>query len=258
MTPLTPVSPPLSAPVNLRELRGIAIEGGRVRPGFALRADDLSYITDHDARVLVRDGLSAVIDLRSNVEARLTGRGPLADLPVTYHHISLLTQEATDAAFGGTPGAGYRERYVPMYVSLFEGSAPLLVQALSVIVAAPGSVAFHCSAGKDRTGVLAAALLLTLGASDDEICADYGRTGPNVPAVMERTQPILGPMMQAMGIPMDAAALAAADAGFHPDAMRGTLDALRARHGGDALAPLRRAGLSDDRVAALRAKALRG
>lgn len=39
----------LSAPVNLRDLGGTPIEGGILREGLALRADDLSVITDEDA-----------------------------------------------------------------------------------------------------------------------------------------------------------------------------------------------------------------
>lgn len=256
MTLLDPIAPVLSAPVNLRDLGGIAIEGGQVRPGFALRADDLSYITDEDARMLVSGGLSAVIDLRSNLESRLTGRGPLAELPVTYHHISLLAEMSSGVRLTSTPDGGYRELYEPLYLSLFESSAPRLVQALSIMAVSPGTVAFHCAAGKDRTGVLAAALLLALGASDDDIVADYARTGPNVPAIMARTRPVMEPMMQAMGITVDAAALAAGESAFHSDAMRGTLETLRARYEGDALLPLRRAGLTNEWIALLLEKAL--
>jgi len=35
---------------------------------------------------------------------------------------------------------------------------------------------FHCAAGKDRTGVLAALVLASLGVDDEHICADYGLT----------------------------------------------------------------------------------
>ena len=38
------------------------------------------------------------------------------------------------------------------------------------------SILFHCTAGKDRTGVAAMLILLALGASDETICADYART----------------------------------------------------------------------------------
>ncbi|WP_235562928.1 phosphate/phosphite/phosphonate ABC transporter substrate-binding protein [Microbacterium sp. Root53] len=69
-----------SAPVNLRDLGGTPIDGGVLRPGFAIRADDLSYVTDEVAVQLVDAGLRSIIDLRSNIETAITGRGPLADM----------------------------------------------------------------------------------------------------------------------------------------------------------------------------------
>ncbi|MER7797288.1 tyrosine-protein phosphatase [Microbacterium sp. NPDC096154] len=245
-----------SAPVNLRDLGGTRVEGGEIRPGFAIRADDLSYVTDEIAADLVEAGLTSVIDLRSNVETRITGRGPLADHAVTYHHVSLLGDMRGAVSKEDFRSGDYRATYVPMYVGMFEAGAPLIVNALAVMATAPGTVAFHCAAGKDRTGVLAASLLLALGADDDAIVEDYGRTGPNVGAIMARSRAVVGPMMKAMGIELDPAALAAGEQRFSDEAMRGALAVLRERHDGDALAPVRRAGLSDALVDMLRARAL--
>ncbi|GAA3665290.1 tyrosine-protein phosphatase [Microbacterium marinilacus] len=246
----------LSAPVNLRDLGGTPVRDGEIRPGFAIRADDLSYVTDEVAVALVEAGLSTVIDLRSNVETRITGRGPLADHAVTYHHVSLMSDLRSAVSSDDLLSGDYREVYVPMYVSLFERSAPLLVNALAVMATAPGTVAFHCAAGKDRTGVLAASLLLALGADDDTIVDDYARTGPNVDAIMARTRAVVTPMLRAMGVELDAAVLAASERAFDAEAMRGTLRALRERHDGDALAPVRAAGLDDSLVEMLRGRAL--
>ncbi|GGH34767.1 tyrosine-protein phosphatase [Microbacterium album] len=245
-----------SAPVNLRDMGGIRVQGGEIRPGFAIRADDLTLITDEVAAELVGAGLTSVIDLRSNLETRITGRGPLADHAVTYHHVALTTDIRGDLNRHDFFSGDYRRTYGPMYAALIENAAPLIVNALAVMATAPGTVAFHCTAGKDRTGVLAASLLLALGASDDEIVADYARTGPNVPAILERARAVIGPMTRAMGIDMDAASLAAGEQRFHGDAMRTALDTLRERHDGDALAPVRRAGLTDALVDLLRRRAL--
>ncbi|WP_261166706.1 tyrosine-protein phosphatase [Microbacterium sp. Marseille-Q6965] len=245
-----------SAPVNLRDMGGIRVAGGEIRQGFAIRADDLSLITDEVASELVEAGLTSVIDLRSNLETRITGRGPLADHAVTYHHVSLMPDIRRGITREDLVSRDYRGTYAPMYVALFENAAPLIVNALAVMATAPGTVAFHCAAGKDRTGVLAASLLLALDATDDEIVADYGRTGPNVPAILQRTRAVVGPMMRALGVEIDAAALAAGEQDFHEDAMRRTLDALRERHDGDALAPVRRAGLNEALIDMLRQRAL--
>ncbi|VTR76378.1 tyrosine-protein phosphatase [Cellulomonas hominis] len=243
----------LSAPVNLRDLGGIPVAGGVVRRGFALRADDLSTITPQDAADLVRDGLTAVIDLRSPAEVAVTGRGPLADHPVAYHHLPLIAHVGDSV--GGDPLVLTHEGMGEMYVRMVHDAAPQLVTALSVIAHAPGATAFHCAAGRDRTGVLAASLLLALGAADDDVVTDYARTGPNMAAVMERSRPLMAAMFAALDLPAGIASSSALLDGSMDVSMRILLTRLRDRHG-DPLAPLRAAGLGDETIARLRARAL--
>ncbi|MFI2364345.1 tyrosine-protein phosphatase [Promicromonospora sp. NPDC019610] len=261
----------LSAPVNLRDLGGIPVAGGVVREGFALRADDLALVTGDVARGLVDGGVRAIIDLRSTDELGVTGRGPLGTHSnVTYHHVPLLADigvaagepGARPAGSGATPAGMAAEmmdqtRFGRMYLRMYEGAAPQIVTALAIIAHAPGTVAFHCAAGQDRTGVLAASLLLALGADQDHIVADYVRTGENSAAVLARISPVMRPLMSRFGIELDAAALAAVGTEFSPAPMRELFAALTERHG-DPLAPLRAAGLTDGLVAQLRARALAG
>lgn len=77
-----------------------------------------------------------------------------------------------------------------MYARMVESAAPQLATAVTVLALAPGATAFHCAAGRDRTGVLAALVLLALGASDDDLVADYARTDPNMPAIRQRMKPV--------------------------------------------------------------------
>jgi protein-tyrosine phosphatase len=64
---------------------------------------------------------------------------------------------------------GYRDM-LEIGSSRFTDAMNLLAHADSV------PAVFHCAAGKDRTGVLAALLLSSLGVDDAHICADYGLT----------------------------------------------------------------------------------
>ena len=243
----------LSAPVNLRDLGGIPISGGILREKLAIRTDDLAYVTEDVASQLVADGLGAIIDLRSPLEVATTGRGPLGGLPVAYHHLPLLADIARQTP--SNPRELTHEAMGAMYLSMVENSAPQLVTALNIIATTQGATAFHCAAGRDRTGVLAAMLLLTLGASDRDIIEDYARTGDNMPAIMERNRPVMGAMWKALGIDVDQFNTAGLLDGGMEISMRSTLDALRERHG-NPLRPLLHAGLSGDTIAALRGKAL--
>ncbi|MBO0981202.1 tyrosine-protein phosphatase [Microbacterium sp. SD291] len=244
----------LSAPVNLRDLGGIAIDGGVLRDGLAIRTDDLAYVPAEIAEQLVAEGLTAIIDLRSPLEVAVTGRGPLGEHPVSYHHLPLIADVGRSMEDDG-PALSH-EGMGRMYLRMVEVAAPQLVTALNVIAYTPGAAAFHCAAGRDRTGVLAAMLLLALGAADEDIVADYARTGDNMVSIMQRTAPVMGAMWKALGF----------DASVHEKSssllegemdvsMRMLLDTLRERHG-DPLSPLRAAGLSGDTIARLRSRAV--
>jgi protein-tyrosine phosphatase len=263
VTTLAPAPLPLTAPVNLRDLGGIPLAGGTVRPGVVLRADDLATIDQATADDLVARGLRAVVDLRSSGELALTGRGALgAASTVTYHHVPFMADigQAADAAEhlgDGTPVADMldQRRFGAMYLRLFEDAASQIVTALAVIAWAPGTVAFHCAAGQDRTGVLAAALLLTLGAGTEDVVADYARTGTNSAAIQERLAPVMAPLLARFGIDLDEAARAAVRTEFSDEPMRWLVGTLTERYG-DPLTPLRAAGLTDGLAARLRERLL--
>ncbi len=247
-------APELSAPVNMRDLGGIPIAGGVLREGFAIRTDDLALVTDEVADELVERGLSAIIDLRSNAEVAITGRGPLGERPVAYHHIALMANVGDSMRTVNRDWRFTHESMGESYVAMAETAASGLVTALNVIAHAPGTTAFHCAAGRDRTGVLAAVLLLALGASDDDIVADYARTGPNMPGIMHRTRGLMGPLMIRLGVDEETMRRSLPD-GPMDVSMRILLATLRDRYG-DPLGPLRAAGLSGDTVARLRARAV--
>jgi protein tyrosine/serine phosphatase len=259
----------LTPPVNLRDLAGIPVADGVIANGFALRSDDLATITDDAADALLEGGLHSVIDLRTRDELLITGRGPLFDRLVNYHHIPLLSsirdahgQTDLDAAALAAVVPHSAMTQMPpmseMYVRMFEHSAGALVSALAVMAHSPGASAFHCAAGKDRTGTLTAAILLILGASDETIIADYQATYRNLADITERTSPYMKQVMT--------------QAGYDPEALREQLDAtqetkrsewamadalriLRERYT-DPLLPLRQAGLTTSLIDALHERAV--
>jgi protein-tyrosine phosphatase len=169
----------LSQPVNLRDLGGHRSPDGRLRHGLVVRSDDLSVITPDCADDLTLAGLSHVIDLRSQEEAAHTGRGPLAARAVAYHHLPLTAGPTPPPP----PGPREPEEMARDYERIFTYAAGEIATALEVIAAARGMVAFHCSAGKDRTGILAAVLLSSLSVGSRDVVADYARTEGAMPGV---------------------------------------------------------------------------
>lgn len=244
----------LSAPVNLRDLGGIAIDGGSLQPGLAIRTDDLALVTPAVANDLYESGLRSIIDLRSVDEAQVTGRGPFGELPVAYHHVPLMGSIG-DSMNADRPALTH-ESMGHMYVGLVENAASQLVTALNIIAYSPGTTAFHCAAGRDRTGVLAAVLLLALGADDADIVTDYALTGPNMPAIQSRTHSVIGPIMLRLGFDLEKMTQGSElEKEGMELSMQHLIATLRETYG-DPLTPLRVAGLSNDTVAQLRRRAL--
>lgn len=257
----------LTEPVNLRDLGGIPVADGVVAHGFAVRSDDLATITEQAADQLVADGLRGVIDLRSRDEVFVTGRGPLLDRTINYHHVPLLTSIGQDiaasdpeaaAVAAAAPQAAGMPPMHELYVNMFEKSAPSLVSALAIMAHSPGATAFHCAAGKDRTGTLAAVLLLALGAEDEAIIEDYRATYPNLAGIGLRTKSYLARVMAMAGWDLETLREQLSEqeeTQRSEHAMTETLRILRDRYT-DPLTPLYGAGLTTALIDALRERAV--
>jgi protein-tyrosine phosphatase len=179
---------------NVRDLGGLPLrDGGVTRSGVILRADALDGLGSDDVATLTDTfGLRHVIDLRSEGERIERGRGPLGDRDVTYTEVEVVPSDAL-----GARQSAREERYASGdppdlimaegYVHLLEIGAPAFATAVSALVIEGGTPAlFHCSAGKDRTGVLAALLLDLAGVEHEAIVADYAQTADRMKAVFGR------------------------------------------------------------------------
>jgi protein-tyrosine phosphatase len=174
---------PLSGPLNFRDLGGYdTVDGRRVRWRRLFRSDSLNPVTADDARLLTEElGLLAVVDLRTGRELEREGRGGLADVALRYHHVPLIED------FDSDPG-GWDRSLHEVYARLLDESAGRIRDALAAIASevAEHPTVFHCTAGKDRTGIVAALVLALLGVSDEDIVADYVLTQDIMPEMIER------------------------------------------------------------------------
>jgi protein-tyrosine phosphatase len=161
---------------NFRDLGGYVGAGGaRTRWGRMFRADAL-VLEDSDFEAFRLLGVRSVYDLRSDDEREVTpnrlpdGEHIVEAIPVMSSTTVPLPTIDDMLADGETFLAG-------IYVRLLEHAALIFGRILTSLAdEARLPAVFHCAAGKDRTGMVAALLLSVLGVSDADILDDYELT----------------------------------------------------------------------------------
>lgn len=173
--------------LNARDLGGCATtDGSSTRCRSLLRADDLAQLNEAGIAALRAYRVSTVLDLRWPEEAARYPSPVRAALPeVRYEHVSLLTHTEDEWRL--------RSRDVAKELwkcAVLEQARAELRAVLAVIAAAaPGPLLFHCVAGKDRTGLVAALLLALADATPAEIADDYAQSTQNLRAGYLRRYP---------------------------------------------------------------------
>lgn len=237
---------PLQGATNFRDLGGYPGHGGRVvRWRRLFRADHLAGLTDADRDTLAALGLARAFDFRGEAERAAT---PYTLPGVVQHPLSIepsVVQRMQDMVAAGSrltaevTAALMRE----LYRALINDQAHRFAELFAQLLQADAPVVFHCTAGKDRTGVAAALILLALGVPRDVVVQDYLLTN----------QVFRHPPAAGSDTPDDVlAVLWRVETGF----LDAALQAVDADQGGIDAYLRRRLGLSDAALEALAARFL--
>ncbi|GBU10976.1 hypothetical protein AwErysi_05920 [Erysipelotrichaceae bacterium] len=154
---------------NMRELGGYPIgEKSLTKWGAFLRSDCLENLKEKEIEVLCKYGVTTVIDLRF-VEEATENQSPLQNYEgIICHNISLEKTNFKDLQM-------HTLTLGEMYLTFLTEYA-FIKKVFHLLAVSAGCVLFHCSAGKDRTGVISALLLKLVGVSDFDVLADYQMT----------------------------------------------------------------------------------
>jgi protein-tyrosine phosphatase len=210
----------IDGPANLRDVRGLRTHDGRiVRRGVlyrseALRSRSIDGVGSNDVAIWPP---TTVIDLRAP-EEHLTAH-PL-DVDGTVVHSVPLGVSLAPAL------AAVRDDHPDLalaYRHLAKDAAGEIARIVGLVARADGPVLVHCTAGKDRTGIVVAVLLRAVGVRREDVMADYLRTEANLPR--------LWAALTAAGVPSprNSALL-----GVQAEALEGVLDDVDAAEGGTA------------------------
>lgn len=162
----------VSGSFNLRDLGGLpTADGRRVRRGRVFRSDYPTF-AEADADALAGLRLSTVVDLRRGSEAAVECVDWVG-LGIDYRRWPLT--------------AGAADSWHARYTSYLTHRPETVAGAVGEVIRPEGhAVLFHCAAGKDRTGVVAALLLLLLGVAEEDVVEDYLLSAESVEPVVSR------------------------------------------------------------------------
>ncbi|MBV8618603.1 MAG: tyrosine-protein phosphatase [Curvibacter sp.] len=169
-------SPRLSGASNFRDLGGYAgLQGRRLRPGRIYRSDHLARLTPEDRQLLQRLEITRSVDFRGVDERAAQSY----DLPgLTQHALSIeptVVQRAKAMVEAGRQmtAADAVELMQITYRDFVLHNSPRFAALFALLLDNDQPLVFHCTAGKDRTGLAAALILQALGVADEVVLHDY-------------------------------------------------------------------------------------
>ena len=161
---------------NARSLGGIAVRGGkRVRDNALLRCAHLAEASAEDIALLEGLGLRYIVDFRDELEI---GRSPDLAVPGAEHRAlqALPTFRDRDKRDNSDTLPDFDATFAQVYTNLAQSEEAQAAYRdfFRLLLEAKGApVLWHCTQGKDRTGVAAILLLTALGADRADMEKDY-------------------------------------------------------------------------------------
>ncbi|WP_152545406.1 tyrosine-protein phosphatase [Microbacterium sp. CH12i] len=163
---------------NVRDLGGLPVPAGTTRFGKVFRGDFPIALTGATSAAEAGLPIHSIVDLRRGSEA---GREQIdhESLGIRFTTSSLVTDH----------GTSWTATY---YDYLVDGPDEIILAVRTVMDDAENGVYFHCAAGKDRTGVIAALLLDVLGVEHPLIVEDFLLTDVGIANILERLRAVPG------------------------------------------------------------------
>lgn len=185
---------------NARDLGGLPTrDGRRTRFGAAIRSADLRFVTPRGWRAAYEAGVRTIVDLRNHDEIRPDAGHRRTELAGSAQFIAAEAgslappgMERVEAPLDGIEDVGFWQHLnaeglngTPLYYRPFlDGKADRCAAVITAIaLARPGGVLFHCSAGRDRTGLVALLLLSMVDVEPETVADDYELTAEPLKAL---------------------------------------------------------------------------
>lgn len=235
---------------NVRSFAGLQGSRGPIPANAFIRTADLGRLTAADRDTLAAAGVTLDIDLRTADEQTQSPDLLASDDRFDYQRISLMGTEKMDLP---KMMKSFPDSLGEAYVQWLGHSQPQFKQVFQRIAAEKdGTVLFHCTAGKDRTGIIAGLLLNLAGVADDDIVHNYAISAHYLEG-QPKDSAMNAQMMELIRQNPEIGRKMAGMAGTAPENMKMFLSALQQQYGG-AEGYLKSIGISDAEIQQLKAR----
>lgn len=156
----------------MRDLGGYStLQGNATNFGVCVRSEVLASLSAKDKKAVKEYGIKTVIDLRSLREADKLKSDYLNDRKIKYYNVPLF--DAFLTALNMYDEKKGDIKISELYIEVLNVNKTQISKIIKLIANSEGTVCFHCTAGRDRTGIIAALLLKLVGVPNEDIAADY-------------------------------------------------------------------------------------
>ncbi|KAH9910789.1 protein-tyrosine phosphatase-like protein [Epithele typhae] len=204
----------------------------RIKPGYLFRSGDPSRISPAGAAQLRALGVKKIFDLRAQVEIESYQSATPRIEGVEFVSAAILEEALDPVAIAARLqhfADNEADAFVKLYTHILDTAGGALEKILVHMRDNPDEPCLvHCTAGKDRTGNLAAVILLLLGARNQDITSDYTLTMVGLQPAL----PLLAKRFQALPAFRDNWKGTLSLGSAHPETMSAILDVLQTKYGG--------------------------
>lgn len=177
--------------LNFRDIGGISsAENRKIRSGIIFRSANPDNITKEDLKLLHSLNIKTIIDLRGPLEQKKRKQ--------SLNHIDILSlpldfQQITEERLKPYLGKKGSEKEISdisngLYLDILDATQVIFSRVLETLLSNDRSpVLIHCQAGKDRTGIITALILLTLGTERQLIINDFMRSNDELMPFFKKT-----------------------------------------------------------------------
>ncbi|MBK7709931.1 MAG: tyrosine-protein phosphatase [Bacteroidales bacterium] len=179
-----PVNKDFKALLNFRDIGGVTASGGhKIMEGIVFRSANPDRLKRDDIEQLRLLNIRTIVDLRApgEINKRFVSVGHAEKLSMPLDFQQTTRQRMKPVIYKKNSENIIAEISNTLYLEILDASAPVFRQVMEILASPDRSpVLIHCQAGKDRTGIMIALILLAMGVDREFIIRDFMKSNESL------------------------------------------------------------------------------